>query len=111
MDWTATILATAGAAADAGFPLDGIDLTGTLKGTVPNIDRSLFWRTFQRTKHKAARQGDWKYLQDENGEYLFDLSIDAAEKTDLKTKASEKFETLKKQYADWESTVLAPIPL
>lgn len=111
MDWTATILAAAGAQADTEFPLDGIDLTNVLTGQSNQVERSLFWRSFQRTKHKAVRQGDWKYLLDEKGEYLFDLSVDEAEKNDLKTKAPEKFEALKKQLAGWETSVLPPIPL
>ncbi len=30
----------------------------------------------QRNKQKAIRDGDWKYLQDENGEYLFNVDVD-----------------------------------
>ena len=111
MDWTATILRTAGAKADPAFPLDGIDLTNILAGKDTLHERSLHWRTTHRSNHKAMRKGDWKYLQDEKGEYLFDLSTDEAEKNDLKTKAPEKFQSLKKEYETWQATVLAPIPL
>jgi hypothetical protein len=55
--------------------------------------------------------GDWKYLQDEKAEYLFDLSQDQQEKFDLKEKNHEVFERLKQKYASWEEDVLEPIPL
>jgi arylsulfatase A-like enzyme len=71
MDWTATILKAAGAKIDKNYPLDGVDLMPVLTGKDKNIDRTLFWRTFQRSKHKAVRDGKWKYLKDEKGEYLF----------------------------------------
>ncbi len=111
MDWTATMLKAAGAKVDKNYPLDGIDLMPVLTGKQKNIDRTLFWRTFQRTKQKAVRDGKWKYLQDEKGEYFFDLSADQEEKNDLKTKEKQRFEELKAKLAAWEKTVLKPIPL
>jgi arylsulfatase A-like enzyme len=111
MDWTATILNAGGAKADEAFPLDGIDLMPILTGKEKVIDRTLYWRTFQRTKHKAIRDGKWKYLQDEKGEYLFDLSTDQKEKNDLKLKENERFKVLKEKYDNWEKTMLRPIPL
>lgn len=111
MDWTATILKAGGVKTDKSFPLDGIDLMPVLTGKYKNIDRTLFWRTFQRSKHKAVRDGKWKYLQDEQGEYLFDLSVDKEEKNDLKTKEQKIFEKMKVKLAKWEKTVLPPIPL
>ena len=111
MDWTATILKAGGAKADKGFPLDGIDLMPILTGKKNIIDRTLYWRTFQRAKHKAMRDGKWKYLQAEEGEYLFDLSTDQGEKNDLKLKETERFEKMKEKFNKWERTVLQPIPL
>lgn len=111
MDWTATILKAGGAKIDKNFPLDGIDLMPVLTGKQKNVDRTLYWRTFQRSKHKAIRDGKWKYLQDEKGEYLFDLSADQEEKNDLKTKEKKRFERMKAKFAKWEKTVLQPIPL
>lgn len=111
MDWTATILSVAGAKANTDFPLDGINLMPVLTGKIKNIDRTFYWRTFQRLKQKAIREGDWKYLQDGAGEHLFNLVTDPAEETDLKEKEKDIFERLKKKYIDWEKTVLKPIPL
>ncbi len=111
MDWTATILKAVGAKADKNFPLDGIDLMPVLVGKSKNIDRILYWRIFQRRNQKAVRDGKWKYLKDENGEYLFDLSVDQEEKNDLKTIEKNRFRKMKKKLAEWEKTVLTPIPL
>lgn len=111
MDWTKTILSAAGAKTDKNFPLDGIDLMSILTGKKKMIPRTFYWRTFQRVKQKAVRMGEWKYLQDEKGEYLFNLTADQEEKNDLKAKEEIIFKRLKKKYANWEKTVLQPIPL
>ncbi len=111
MDWTATILTAGGAKADKNFPLDGIDLMPVLTGKYKDIPRTLYWRTFQRSKQKAIRDGNWKYLEDEKGEYLFDLSVDKEEKNNLKEKEKERFGKMKAKLAEWEKTVLQPIPL
>jgi arylsulfatase A-like enzyme len=111
MDWTATILSAAGAKADNNFPLDGVDLMPVLTGTKKSIDRTICWRTFQRANQKAIRIGEWKYLKDEKEEYLFNLNIDKSEKNNLKEKQPALFIKLKKAYANWEKTVLEPVPL
>lgn len=111
MDWTATILTAAGAKAAINFPLDGIDLMPVLTGRKKNGERTFYWRTFQRNKQKAIRAGAWKYLQDEKGEYLFNLEKDPGEKNNLKEKEKIIFERLKQKYADWEKTVLTPVAL
>ena len=111
MDWTATILSAGAAKAHTYFPLDGIDLMPILIGEKKNIQRTFYWRTFQRKKQKAIRDGNWKYLQDEKGEYLFNLVADQGEKNDVKTKEETIFNRLKKKYAKWEKTVLNPFPL
>jgi arylsulfatase A-like enzyme len=111
MDWSATILKLAGAKPSKNFPLDGIDLMPVLTNKTNGIERTLYWRTFQRTKQKAIHMGDWKYLQDEKGEYLFDLKNDQAEKNNLKDQNPMVFQKLKEKYAAWEKTVLQPLPL
>lgn len=111
MDWTATILSAGGAKAGKGFSLDGTDLLPILTGKKKIAERVIYWRTFQRKKQKAVRKGEWKYLQDEKGEYLFNLVVDQKEKNDLKATQQAIFNRLKKMYADWEKTVLQPIPL
>lgn len=111
MDWTATILAAAQAKPDPAFSLDGINLLPVLTGAKREIERTLYWRTFQHRKQKAVREGNWKYLQDESGEHLFDLANDEAEKNDLKEREPAVLARLKEMHARWEKTVLPPIPL
>ena len=108
MDWTATILSAGGAKTPASFPLDGIDLMPIITGSKQPIDRTFYWKRFQGNKQKAMRDGNWKYLQDEKGEYLFDLVNDQAEKKDVKETHKDIFDRLKKKYQEWEKTLLQP---
>lgn len=111
MDWTTTIIKAAGAKTDPAFPPDGIDLMPTLQGSKKNIERTLYWRTFQRGEYKAMRTGDWKYLVTKDGEYLFNLANDGQEKNNLKEVNKNVFEKLKGMYAAWEKSVLKPVPM
>jgi arylsulfatase A-like enzyme len=111
MDWTATILSMGNGVADKDFALDGINLMPILTGESKTIDRTFCWRTFQRTKHKAVLEGNWKYLKDEKGEYLFNLAADQGEKMDLRAKEEAIFHRLKEKFANWEKTVLRPVSL
>lgn len=111
MDWTATILAIAGAKPHKDFPLDGIDLQPILTSKKQNIERELYWRVSQRRNEKAVRYGDWKFIQDTKGEYLFNISTDQAEKNNLKDANKEITDKLRKLLTDWEKAVLKPISL
>ena len=111
MDWTATILAVAGAKPDPAFPLDGINILPVCTGKKKTGSRTLYWRLFQETKHKAVREGDWKYLQTEKGEFLFNLLNDPGERNDLKEKNPALFLHLKDKYREWEKQVLPPVEL
>jgi arylsulfatase A-like enzyme len=103
MDWTATILGVTGTTADPAYPLDGENLMPICTGQRGVYDRALFWRTVARD---AARVGNWKYLQDGGKEYLFDLSSDPGEKSDLRSKRADTFEAIKKQYLAWNAGIL-----
>lgn len=111
MDWTATILSAGGAKADKSFPLDGMDLMPIMKGEQNKTDRILFWRISQRLKQKAVRDGKWKYLQDEQGEYLFDLGVDEQERYNLMNLEKERLAAMKAKLVQWEKTLLPPLPL
>jgi arylsulfatase A-like enzyme len=111
MDWTATILAAAGAKPDNAFPLDGINLLPVLTGQKKSIDRTFYWRATQRTQQQAIRRGHWKYLRDEKGEYLFNLADDPGEKKDLKNNNQPILTELKSSLSAWEKSLLPPVPL
>ncbi len=106
MDWTATILAVTGTAPDPAFPLDGENLLPVCTGERGVQDRALFWRI---TGFDAARVGAWKYLKDEEGEHLFDLSSDPGEKADRRQRDAATFERIKRQYLAWSAQML-PMP-
>ena len=103
MDWTATILAAAGAQADAARPLDGESLLPVLTREREEYDRALFWRTRAQA---AARVGRWKYLQNGEAEHLYDLGVDLGEKTDLKARESAAFAEAKRRYSEWAAAML-----
>ena len=102
MDWTATMIAAAGAKPDPAYPLDGEDLTEVLKGKRAIFDRTFFWRTY---KQGGMRSGNWKYLRESNTEFLFDLSTDEREQADHKATRSEVLAKLRDEFQRWESTV------
>ena len=108
MDWTATILAAAGARAHPDYPLDGQNLLAVLGGGRPAFERTLFWRNDVQA---AARAGRWKYLKaDEKTEHLFDLQTDEREQADSRQTHGEVFERLKAEYRKWEAQMLRPRP-
>ena len=57
----------------------------------------------------SARLGRWKYLKTAKGESLFDLSVDPAEKADLRSKQPATFEDVRRKYQDWNRRML-PMP-
>ncbi len=81
--------------------VDGLSIrTHLLRGdTAP--DRELFWQTgrhaeLDRGSWIAARVGNLKYVRDESGkEYLFDLSVDPNESTDLCDHDPSAFQQMK----------------
>ena len=103
MDWSRTLLAAGGASADPAFPMDGEDLLPICTGARQPYDRTLFWRTATRA---AARAGQWKYLQQQDTEYLFDVVTDPGEKNDLRRKRPDTFAELKAQYEAWNAGML-----
>ena len=108
MDWTATILAAAGARAHPDYPLDGQNLLAVLGGERPAFERTLFWRNDVQA---AARAGRWKYLKaDAKTEHLFDLQTDEREQADSRQTHGEVFERLKAEYQKWEAQMLKPRP-
>lgn len=111
MDWTATILSLAGVKTSKKNKLDGTNLLPVLFATTKDTKRTFFWRTFQRTRQHAVLDGEWKYLQDEKGEYLFHIPTDPGEKNDMKDKQPLVFNKLKSKYKAWEKTVMKPLPL
>ncbi|MFS4549126.1 sulfatase [Comamonas resistens] len=98
MDWSATVLAAAGVAADPGHPLDGISLLPVLQHEGAEFARPLYWRMLYRGQ-RALRDGDWKYLRVDEHDYLFNIASDERERANL---APQEPERLQRMRADWE---------
>ena len=108
MDWSATLLELGGAKAHPDFPLDGISISEVLRDPSHTIERPLYWRMNHRDQ-RAFRLGDWKYLKIDDNEYLFNLASDQRERANLAKIETTRFESMRKAYLSWESTV-PPIP-
>jgi arylsulfatase A-like enzyme len=107
-DLTATLLAATGTKPDPQYPLDGSVLLSVIKGKKPAVSRTLFWRfgANPANRQNAVRSGKWKYLNIKGEEFLYDLSTDPGETTDLKNQRSQTFTRLKSRFQEWESQVL-----
>ena len=106
LDWTATMLAVAGVPPRRDYPLDGTNLLPVLTGGAVR-DRTIFWR-MGRAKQLAARDGGWKYLRDDQAEFLFDLVLDPGERKDLKDVQPAIFAKLKAKAEAWNRDMLPP---
>jgi arylsulfatase A-like enzyme len=109
-DLSASILAAAGIRPPADRPLDGIDVLGQIAAGRPPQPRTLFWRSRRADRTwKAIRDGDLKYVSrnDADGlsEWLFDLSRDPGEKSDLTDSLPDQAGRLKQRLAAWEQDV------
>lgn len=108
MDLTATCLAAANVAPDAGYPLDGRDLLPVLTGQASASERTLFWRMANRSQ-RAARRGDWKYLKVADQEFLFDIGWDPRERGNMARKRPDLLNELRALWEDWNRGML-PVP-
>jgi arylsulfatase A-like enzyme len=108
MDWSATMLALAGASLPAGHAPDGVSLESVLQRPDQIFDRPMYWRMNHRGQC-ALRDGDWKYLRVDGNEYLFNIPSDERERANLALRRPELLARLREQWADWHAT-MPPIP-
>jgi arylsulfatase A-like enzyme len=108
MDWTATMLAAAGVAADPGFPLDGVSLLDVFADPARTFERPLHWRMNHRGQ-RALRSGNWKYLRVDGHDYLFDLSADERERANRAGRDPVRLAQLRADWEAWNAT-MPPIP-
>jgi arylsulfatase A-like enzyme len=104
MDWVPTFLEAAGVAPHPDYPLDGASLLGVLQNPGATFDRELFWRMNFRAQ-RAMRYGRWKYLSTEDGEFLYDLAVDARERANRAGRDPARLAAMRARYAEWEKTV------
>jgi arylsulfatase A-like enzyme len=108
MDWSATLLDAGGGQADPDWPLDGVSLLQVLRDPAQRFERPLYWRMNHRGQ-RALREGDWKYLQVDGHEYLFNLAKDERERANLAGREPERLERMRAQWLAWNESV-PPIP-
>ncbi len=67
----------------------------------------MFW---ERRTDRAARVGQYKWVESERGNGLFDLSTDIGEKRDLSSERPEVLEQVKGRFAAWKEAMNAAEP-
>ncbi|HCN78249.1 MAG TPA: N-acetylgalactosamine-6-sulfatase [Verrucomicrobiales bacterium] len=97
-----TLLAATGAPAPEGVVMDGFDMLPVLRGEMKSPRGEMFW---QRRGDKAARIGQWKWLESAKGRGLYDLSTDLGESEDLSEEKPEVLEMMREKFAAWRKTM------
>jgi arylsulfatase A-like enzyme len=98
LEFMPTFCAISGAPPPSGVTLDGFDMMPVLRGEMKSPRKEMFW---QRRGDKAARVGNWKWLESARGNGLYDLSTDLGEKHDLSAEKPEVLEMVKSRFAAW----------
>ncbi len=95
-----TLLAATGGKAPQGVKLDGFDMLPVLKGEAKSPRTEMYW---QRRGDKAARVGNWKWVESEKGGGLYDLSADLGEKKDLSGEKPEVVKMMRERFEKWRT--------
>ncbi|WP_372660397.1 sulfatase [Hydrogenophaga sp.] len=104
MDWTATILDIAGAPPPASHALDGVSMRPVLQDPAAHFERPMYWR-MKHNNQRALRLGEWKYLQVEQHEYLFNIERDARERANQAKREPQRLADMRSQYEAWAAQV------
>ena len=107
-----TLCAAAGVRPPRGVVLDGFDMTAVLAGSAGHDQarlrragkqksprKEMFW---QRRADKAARVGNFKWVESSRGSGLFDLSRDVGEQHDLSKEKPDVLSKVKSRFAAWK---------
>lgn len=93
-----TISAATGASPPEGVKLDGFDMLPVLRGEMKSPREAMFW---QRRGDKAARVGNWKWIETPKMTGLYDLSTDISEKHDLSKEKPDVATMMKSRFDTW----------
>lgn len=97
-----TLTAAAGASPSKATTLDGYDMLPALAGTAPSPRTEMFW---EYRGQKAARIGNYKWLEAKQGRGLYDLSSDLGEKQDLTAKLPDKAAEFSARWTAWRQSM------
>jgi len=78
---------------------DGFDMMPVLTGNIESPRNDMFW---QRKNDKAARVGNWKWVESAKGNGLFNLDNDIGEAHDLSEEYPDKFNEMKQHFDNWK---------
>ena len=102
-----TLLAATDSKVTQGLKLDGFDMLPVLQGKCPSPRDEMFW---QRRSDKAARVGNWKWVESAKGKGLFDLSSDLGESHDMSREKPELLREMEGRFATWRKEMDAAEP-
>ena len=108
MDWSATMLASAGVEAHPDHPFDGVSLLPVLRNPATTFARPLHWRMNHRGQ-RALRDGRWKYLRVDGHDYLFDIPADERERANVAHREPGRLTAMRDDWEAWNAT-MPPIP-
>lgn len=93
-----TLLNLTGTNPPEGVVLDGFDMMPMLAEGKPSPRKTMFWK---RRAKEAARVGHWKWIRNEEGTFLFDLSKDLEERNNLAERMPEKVLEMERAFQHW----------
>jgi arylsulfatase A-like enzyme len=82
--------------------LDGYNMLPTLAGTAPSPRTEMFW---EFRGQKAARIGNYKWIEAKQGRGLYDLASDLGEKQDLTAKLPDKAAEISARWTAWRQSM------
>jgi len=107
LDIFPTAMAAAGSNQLATKPGDGVDLMPYLMGsTSARPHHELYWRS---GANWAIREGDWKLIYAGNRYWLYNLSEDIGERTNLAPERPDIVKKLESTYDRWNSEMIDPL--
>src|SRR5262245_18365065 len=102
-----TLAAASGAQPPVGVTLDGYDILPTLAGKAASPRKDMFW---ENRGQKAARLGNYKWLEAGQGRGLYDLSTDQGETNDLSAKLPNIAADISARWTSWRAQMDATDP-
>ncbi len=94
-----TFAAIARAKTQEGVVLDGFNLLPVLQGRRKSGRNEMYW---ERRSDRAARVGNWKWVESAKGNGLYDLASDPGEKQDLSKQQPGVVTMMKSKFANWK---------
>jgi arylsulfatase A-like enzyme len=95
-----TLAAAAATETPKGVMPDGYNMLPTLAGSAASPRSEMFW---EFRGQKAARIGNYKWLEAEQGRGLYDLSSDLGEKDDLSAKLPDNVTEISTKWTAWRN--------